>query len=60
VGNETPTGAGKVVATSFRDADGVIICISLSAGEPSAGEFHTATLQNKKGSEAHEEHFAAA
>jgi len=58
VGSETQSGAGKVMATAFRDADEVIAWISLSAGEPSTEEFHIATLRNKTGSEA-QEHFAA-
>jgi hypothetical protein len=59
VGNEIKAEAGKFMATAFKDADGVIAWISLSAGEPSTEEFHAATLQNKKGSEAQEEHLAA-
>jgi len=58
VGSETQAGAGKVMAAAFGDADGVIACISLSAGQPSTEEFRFATPQNKTGSEAQEEHFA--
>jgi hypothetical protein len=46
------------MAAAFKDADGVIAVMSLSAGEPSTEEFHTATLQNKNGSE-EQERFAA-